>query len=234
MITFRRATLLLIALCLLSSAAYLRMRPRPRPDVASPEEAVVPPALPTQTPAARDARPTRVQVVPLLERAFGGLVTPDEQAAPWFAAGDFDADTATDLAVAVRPRDAAAAAALAEPTPAFRLQDADAAGPPAPAALAAGERLLAIVHGVPGAAWSDVAAERPGFLVRHASGRDLRARPLAGLSAELRMRVTRAHAGDVLAVRRDGTSGFVFWNGAAYVWAGLPDDGARAVRDGAR
>ena len=231
MTTLRRLALLALALCVVGSFLYLRMRPRPRPDISSPEEAVVPPPLPTATPAAADARPTRADIRPLLERLAGGALEPDERSDPWFAVGDFDGDAATDLAAAVRLRGAPASLADA----AFRLQDAAAPGPPpAPAELAAGERLLAIVHGVAGSPWSDPAAPRPAYLVRHAVGASLRARPLSVLPAELRMRVTRAHVGDVIAARRDGRHGVVFWNGAGYVWADRPDDGAAAVRGASR
>lgn len=231
MITLRRLALLAVALCIAGSFLYLRMRPRPRPDVVSPEDAVEPPPLPAATPAASDARPTRALLRPLLERLAGGALEPDERSEPWFAVGDFDGDGAADLAVAVQLR--GDPAALADS--ALRLQDADAPGPPPPlAALAPGERLLAIVHGVSGAAWSDAATGHPAYLVRHAAGSALRARPLAGLPAEVRMRVTRAHAGDVVAARRDGRRGLVFWNGGSYVWAELPDDGTAAVRGGGR
>lgn len=231
MTTLRRLALLAVALCVVGSFLYLRTRPRPRHEVASPEEAVVPPPLPAATPAASDARPTRAELEPLLERLASGALEPDERSDPWFAVGDFDGDAATDVAAAVRLR--GAPASLADS--AFRLQDADAPGPPpSPGALAGGERLLAIVHGVAGASWSDATVERPGFLVRHAAGSELRARPLAGLPPEIRMRVTRAHVGDVVAARRDGRHGLVFWNGAGYVWADLPDDGTAAVRGGGR
>jgi hypothetical protein len=233
MTILRRLALLALALCVVGSFLYLRMRPRPRPETASPEEAVVPPPLPTETPAASDARPTRAELRPLLERLAGGTLEPDERSDPWFAIGDFDGDAATDLAVAVRLRGAPTALADAP----FRLQDAAAPGPPpSPAGLAAGERLLAIVHGVAGSAWSDAAAIRPAFLVRHAEGASLRPRPLRALPAEVRMRVTRAHVGDAIAVRREpgGPGGIVFWNGGAYVWADLPDGSAAAVTDDGR
>ena len=227
MTTLRRLVLLALALCVVGSFLYLRTRKPPRPGAAAPEEAVVPP-LPTETPAAPEARATRAEVRPLLERLAGGALEPDARSDPFFAVGDFDGDAAADLAIAVRLH--AAPAALAA-TP-FRLQDAAAPGPPpAPATLASGERLLAIVHGVAGRPWSDAAADRPAWLVRHAAGASLRARPLSSLPAEVRMRVTRAHAGDAVAVQRErgGPGGIVFWNGGGYVWADLPGGDAEAL-----
>lgn len=232
MSTVRRLALLALALCVVGSAAYLRLRPRPRPEVVSPEEAVVPPPLPTETPAAPAARPTRADIRHLVERLGGGALEPDERSDPWFAIGDFDGDAATDVAAAVRLR--GAPDSLADS--AFRLQDAAAPGPPPPSALASGERLLAIVHGAAGSRWSDAAAARGAHLVRHASGVALGARPVSGLPAEVRMRVTRAHVGDAVAVRRErgAAGGIVFWNGAGYVWAELPAGGPSPVSDGGR
>lgn len=216
MITLRRSVLLALALCVVGGALHLRLGKPPRDDAAAPEEPVVPPPLPTATPAAAGARPTRAEVRLLLERLAGGTLEPDDRG-PWLAIGDFDGDAAADMAAAVRLR--GGGGALADSG--FRLQDASAPGPPpAPAALAPGERLLAIVHGVAGLAWSDPAAARPAFLVRHAPVSVLRPRPLPDLPAEVRMRVTRAHVGDVLAV---GPGAIVFWNGAGYVRAFLPD-----------
>jgi hypothetical protein len=224
MATLRRSVLLALALCVVGAALHTRLREGPRPDAAVREEPVEPPPPPTATAEASDVRPAAAEARPLLERLAGGVLLPDERSVPWLAVGDFDGDGAGDLAAAVRLR--AAGDALADS--AFRLLDAAGTGPPpALERLAAGERLLAIVHGVPGLPWNDPAADRPAFLVRHATGAALRARPLADLPAEVRMRVTRAHVGDVVAVSR-GT--IVFWNGAGYVRTVLPE----AVRDGGR
>jgi hypothetical protein len=230
--SFRRTALLLIALCVAGSALYLRLRPRPT--VPSYEEAVVPAAVPTSAPAAADTRPTRASVRPVIEQLFAGALVPQERGG--FAVGDFDGDAAADLAVVVRPVDAAARASLAEPSPSFRLQDAEAPGPPpaTPRAIADEERLLAIVHGVAGASWGDGTVDRPGYLVRNAVGARLRAVPLETLPAAVRMRITRAHVGDVIAEERGGRRGIVFWNGAAYVWADLPQEAAAGVTAGGR
>jgi hypothetical protein len=232
MMSFRRAALLLIALCVAGSALYLRLRPRPT--IPSYEEAVVPPAVPSASPAAPDTRPTRAHVGPVIERLFAGALVPQERGG--FAVGDFDGDTASDLAVVVRPADAAARASLAEPSPSFRLQDAEAPGPPpaAPRAIADEERLLAIVLGVAGASWGDATVTRSGYLVRNAAGAQLRAVPLEKLPAAVRMRITRAHVGDVIAEQRAGRRGIVFWNGASYLWADLPEEAAAGVKAGGR
>jgi hypothetical protein len=231
--SLRTVALLFLAACVLGSALYLRLRPRPRPDVATAEEAVVPQAPPTAEPPAPDTPPTDAEVRPVLVRSFAGAVLPDDRDARWFAIGDFDGDGCADLAALVRVRDAEAAGALAGPSTAFRLQDAAAPGPlPSPGRVGADERFLAVVHGVPGGSWSDGAVARPLHLVRGGPRAGLRSRPLAGLPDAVRMRIARAHVGDVLAGTRAGAPGFVFWNGAAYVWAELPE--AKAATGGGR
>ena len=130
----------------------------------------------------------------------------------------------TDLAVAVRPKGAEALARLNVELPRWRVQDARAATDgrrDEVVPIAAGERLLAIVHGVPGAPWKEP-ADRPCYLVRNAVGTGMRARPLSGLPAGLRMQVTRAHAGDVIVEERGRDRGLLLWTGAAYTWADLP------------
>jgi hypothetical protein len=54
----------------------------------------------------------------------------------------------------------------------------------------------------------------------------MRARPLSEIPDPVRMRVTRSHVGDVLALERDGVPGIVFWTGAAYVWAATSGGGS--------
>lgn len=196
MASFRRVALSVLALGVLGTTLHSRLRPRP--DAAVLEEAVVP-ELPVSTPRPADVPPGQADVGPVIERAFGGRVTPGARAA--FAVGDFDGDDAADLAVAVDAPDAPG-------------------------------RWLAVVHGVAGSSWSDAASERRAFLVRQDPGPAVRVVPIERLPAAIRMRVTRAHVGDAVAVRRP--DGFVFWNGAAYVWEAIGADGAGAVRDGER
>lgn len=230
-----------LALVILSSVLYARWSRRPAPPVGVPEEAVVLPSpsepAPTVTPPGSE--PTASDVEPALDHLFDRSLVLDREMRPRFVTGDFTGDSVTDLAAAVRPRDADALHRLNAELPRWRIQDATApadGGRGKVAPILAGERLLAIVHGVAGSAWSDAAAIRPAWLVRHAAGASLRARPLAALPAEVRMRVTRAHVGDAVAVRRErgGPGGIVFWNGGGYVWADLPDGSASAVTDDGR
>jgi hypothetical protein len=50
----------------------------------------------------------------------------------------------------------------------------------------------------------------------------MRARPLSGVPAALRIQVTRVHEGDVIEEERGSGRGLILWTGAAYTWADLP------------
>jgi hypothetical protein len=198
--------------------ATVRSRAR-RPPVDAREGDVVPPppdALPSNAP---DRRPERAHVQPALDHAFGRALAPDPDARPSFVVGDFSGDGVFDLAVAVRPR-AGSLGTLNDDLPTFRLQDATgsepSSGPPPP--LRAGEPLLAVVHGLAGVAW-DLQVDRPAYLVRHAAGERMKTQPFAAVPTAVRMRVARAHEGEVIAVARGTGAGIVLWTGASYAWA---------------
>ena len=215
-----------LALVILSSVLYARWSRRPAPPVGVPEEAVVLPSpsepAPTVTPPGSE--PTASDVEPALDHLFDRSLVLDREMRPRFVTGDFTGDSVTDLAAAVRPRDADALHRLNAELPRWRIQDATAPADGARGKVApilAGERLLAIAHGVAGASWKD-AAERPCYLVRNAVGSGMRARPLSGLPPWVRMQVTRSHEGDVIVEERGRSRGLILWTGAAYVWAELP------------
>ena len=116
---------------------------------------------------------------PALDRVFGRTLAVDEAARPAFVAGDFNGDGVIDLAVAVRPRDPGALSRL-DGERAHWLQDmaAPAALERGPVTLAAGDRLLAVVHGVDAGGWRDPEAG-PGHVLKNAAGSGLLPRPLA-------------------------------------------------------
>ena len=219
----------LLALVILGSVVYARWTRRPAPIVGPPEEAVIlpSPSEPAASVAPPASVPTDSQVEPLLDHAFDGSLVIDPEIRPRFVTGDFTGDSITDLAAAVRPRDADALTRLNAELPSWRMQDA---GAPAdrprekPAPIVAGERLLAIIHGVGGATWT-APADRPAYLVRNAVGSGMRARPLSGLPPWVRMQATRAHEGDVIVEERGRSRGLILWTGAAYTWTELPGGG---------
>jgi hypothetical protein len=219
---FRTIALVVLALAVAVSSLCVRWRRQARLPAAQPEgDVVVPePVEPGATASPPDPVPAASDLQAMLDRVFERSLTVDREIRPSFVTGDFTGDAVTDLAVAVRPRDAASLAVLNAELPRWRLQDAgDAQDAPHP--VTAGERLLAVVHGVAGSSW-DGSDDRPCYLVRNAVGPGMRARPLHGVPPAIRMRVTRAHAGDVIYQERSAGRGLLWWTGAAYAWADLP------------
>lgn len=217
----------LLALGILTSVLYARWSRRPVSYVGPPEGAVLPApsGSPTVTPGV--PAPAAADVEPTLDRFFDRALVLDPEIQPRFVTGDFTGDSITDLAAAVRPRDADALTRLNAELPSWRMQDA---GAPTdrprekPAPIVAGERLLAIIHGVGGATWT-APADRPAYLVRNAVGSGMRARPLSGLPPWVRMQATRSHEGDVIVEERGRSRGLILWTGAAYTWTELPGGG---------
>lgn len=220
----RSIALVLSALVVGTSALYLSKRPRPRADFSEQEQAVVlpsPPEVASPSPVAVPA-PAPSELQPTLDRAFGRTLTVDPQTAPAFAAGDFNGDGAADLAVAVRPLNAGALARLNADLTRWSVQDAAGDAVPAtrpePARVAAGDRLLAVIHGVHARGWRDPGAVEL-YLVKNAVGSGMKPRPLSSAPPEVRLKAFRAHSGDVIAESRGGEPGVILWTGAAYVWA---------------
>ncbi|HET6898288.1 MAG TPA: hypothetical protein VFK70_08065, partial [Vicinamibacteria bacterium] len=96
----------------------------------------------------------------------------------------------------------------------------NATGKPEPVTVSAQDLLLAVVPGAGAGGWRNPDLRR-GYLVRHAAGSSLTARPLAELPDAIRMRTYRAHTGDVIVSDRGGQAGVVLWTAAAYIWVDL-------------
>jgi hypothetical protein len=193
-----------------------------------------PPAAPPSPPpwAAKLPPPTGDEVEEGLRRAFSGAVRPAEGARG--LVGDFNGDGAEDVAVSVRP----AAERLADVNDELAnwrvhdaLQERDPRGEPPkepPGRVQADEALLAVIHGYGLRGWRDVQA-RQCYLVRHAGGPTLEARPRSELPRYVRQAVDGARLdGDLILASSAGRAGFVYWTGARYAWHPLPA-GARAV-----
>ena len=108
-----------------------------------------------------------------------------------FVAGDYNGDDVTDLAVAVRPRSPDALPSLNAELTTWSVQDAAAPvtltlSTPQPVKVAAGDLLLAVVHGVGVGGWRNPEA-RQSYLVKNAVGSVMRRRPLASVPAAIRM-----------------------------------------------
>lgn len=231
---FRSSVIPLLSLVILATAAWRLCRPRAGSDFSEGDVPAAPTsdAVPSSAAAGPGTRPAEAAEIPsLLDRFFDGAVEMDPGSRPAFATGDFNGDGIADLAAAVRARGEPGSKTLGAPRARWILQDAiadagDGVRPPPPVVPQPDERLLAVVHGGGTDAWRDARLSQA-HLVKNASGPALRSRPLEDMPPEIRMKVIRAHTGDVIEVARDGRPGVVFWTAAAHVWAALPSPPAR-------
>ena len=229
---FRSIVICLLALVVAASALHLRRRARPEVEVGEHEKGIVlPPAIePTPLPSPSPiAAPALAEVQPTLDRVFDRTLAIDPATRPAFVAGDFNGDGITDLAVAVRARSGDALSRLNAELTSWSVLDAtapatDTSSRPELVQVAAGDLLLAVVHGAPDGGWRSPDA-RQCYLVKNAAGPGMRLRPLAGVPAAIRMRAHRTHAGDVIVENRGRGPGLVFWTGARYTRADLEAGG---------
>jgi len=187
---------------------------------------VTPPPFVVAPPA-----PTASEVETGLRRAFADTVRP--AGALRSLVGDFNGDGAEDVAVPVAPlpdRLAEINDGLAN----WRVQDAlatpDPKASPSEVAVRPQEVLLAVVHGYGPRGWRDEQA-RQCYLVRHATGAPLEARPRTELLREARRRPDEPRlAGDVILASMGSRAGFVYWTGVRYAWHPLPRASVRMRR----
>ncbi|HEY2942042.1 MAG TPA: hypothetical protein VGN09_06385 [Vicinamibacteria bacterium] len=172
--------------------------------------------------------PTASEVEAGLRRAFGETVRPSGLSR--LLVGDFNGDGSEDVAVPVSPAEGRLAE-LNDGLANWRIQDAldDPAERPGPregarSALTVQPQdvLLAVVHGYGVRGWRDERA-RQSYLVRHATGAPLEARPRSDLLRYVRRVPDDARlTGDVIFASAGRTPGFVYWTGARYSWHPLP------------
>lgn len=191
------------------------------PPAAPPSEAPAAPPAPARvlpTPGASEVRAA-------VERVFKGAVTTAPAREPVFAVGDFNGDDSQDIAVAVSPAPGrlgeindelanwiikdpfAAAAEGASPYGESRrrtlVEEADA--------------LLAVIHGHGGDGWRDASATQT-YVLKDAAGARIKSRERrAALSVGAEDKLPRL-LGDVIAESVGGREGFLYYDGARYLW----------------
>jgi len=190
------------------------------------EGAPSPPAFAVKLPPPRAS-----EVEEGLRRAFAETLRP--AGALRAVVGDFNGDGAEDVALPVSPAEGRLAE-LNDGVANWRVQDAlddpavrdapSAKVPPAAVTVQPHDVLLAVVHGYGVRGWRDERA-RQCYLVRHATGAPLEARP----RTELLRYVQRVPdeprlSGDVILASAGRTAGFVYWTGVRYAWHPLPKE----------
>jgi hypothetical protein len=228
-----RAALVILALAAMAFALAARRGPYGSVEVQPQPPPAERSAEPTPTSGSFEVKlppPTEAEVEGGLRRAFGESVRPATKPRNCIV-GDFNGDGAEDVAMPVRP----AEGRLHELNDAFAnwtVQDAlDEAGSgtePSPNATRApptvepGDVLLAVVHGFGPQGWRDDRA-RQCYLVRHATGAPLEARPRTELLRYVaRVPDAAQLTGHVILSTVGRRPGFVYWTGARYTWHPLP------------
>ena len=248
--TFAPALILCIASACALSAACAGSQPRrqalateaPPPVEAPAPEANATPAAPEATNAQKLLPPDDAEVRGAVERIFKGAVTVNS--APSFAVGDFNGDDSQDLAVEVSP----APGRLEEINDELAnwiIRDPFAPAPEGAASYGAARRrvlveetdaLLAVIHGYGAEGWRDARATQT-YVLKDAAGSSMKARAQkAALAAGEEGRRPRL-LGDVIDETVGGRAGFIYYNGAHYLWYDprgyKPPPPARVVHGGA-
>jgi hypothetical protein len=230
----RKAVLLLILLAGCSSFACSG-KSRRQAQEEPPASISAPPASePRSQPA--PSRPSRVShsdVEASIARVFDGVVSLGGGRHQHFLIGDFNGDASEDICMIVNPdkarlheinsevanwmiKDPVAGAALLDPN--VEVSHAKAAANPL---ISDRDRLLiAVIHGYGPEGWRNVEA-RQAYLLKNAVG--------ANLQTQSKKSIQRAYAGknpfptihgDVISQALNGEPGFLYYDGAKYVWYG--------------
>jgi hypothetical protein len=203
--------------------------PQPAPTAQPAPSSPPPPAQPAPAALSPNAPPQAAEVNDKLARIFQGAVRPDPARPDNALVGDFNGDGSQDIAVVARPDPARLADINSEfanwilndphtvtlPDPNKAVQKLPAQPP---VKVAAGDVLLAVIHGYKEAGWRSPDAQQT-YLLRNAVGRDLRVQSKQAAAAEAKVSLP-PRPGDL--IRADGgrESGFIYWAGAKYAWLG--------------
>jgi hypothetical protein len=170
-------------------------------------------AAPAEMPQPRwqAAPPTRAEAAAALARVYKKALVVDGAV----LGGDFDGDGSPDLLAVVRPQRGALPTLNAELAH-WIVQDATEWPRTSRPKIAAGDRLLAVLHGYGPQGWRDEAAQQT-YLVTRAAGEGLEVQPATRLVAAMHLPAREIY-GDVVRERVGGAEGYLFWTGATYQW----------------
>jgi hypothetical protein len=172
------------------------------------------------------AAPTGTEVDAAFHRVFGDELTLSKANRPFFIQGDFNGDGSEDLALIACPAPGKLHDINSELAN-WIIQDADKALVPAPTkravvppraerpTIAAGEEVLAIIHGFGAMGWRNPDA-RQAYLVKHAAA------PLLGTAPSFSQKAIREmhlpYETEIIRQVRNKRKGFLFWTGGVYAW----------------
>ena len=229
-----RARMCTLCLSLLITAAAIWLAGCAKPEqpivepAATAEPAPPPDSLPPPSPD-NLSKPQPDEVEAKVNRIYQGTVTVDSGREQSFLVGDFNGDLYQDLAVIVKPvdarlddinselanwiRDEPLKSVLASPLVLVHKMPKD-----AKSRVARGDVLLAIIHGYGPDGWRNKEATQT-YLLRGAVGEGMKTELKKDLVAATKKGATiPSIRGDFLSETLGGRVGYVYYNGAHYVW----------------
>ena len=206
---------LVLALSLAACSTTEKSKVEPAPVSIAQTEAV--PAA-TEAPATEVPAPKIAEVREAVKRVFKDSVEIDARRTPVFIDGDFNGDNSRDVAVVIRPAPAKLAD-LNEEFPNWILKDPFSGNEPQIPRLrvAADDSLLAVIHGYGSNGWRDSQATQT-FLLKNAAGSGMAAYHSKDLVNANNGKKIPYLRGDVIGEVIDGTSGYLYFQGATYSW----------------
>jgi hypothetical protein len=234
------AALLVYSACAGTAPRQTAERGATTPTPEQPQSAAATPA-PAGTDASPEAAPAPAlaDVQDALARIYHDAVTLQASRVTPFVVGDFNGDDSQDIAVIVTPargklpkiNSEYANWLVGDPQ---KVVPSEVRGDvkifpkrPEPVVVRQDDVLLAVIHGYRQEGWRNPMSAQT-YLLRNAAGYEMRALPAGSVPAaatdkgglpELR--------GDVIWETLAGESGFVYWTGAKYAWAGAAGHGLR-------
>jgi len=169
------------------------------------------------TTVAQKPAPTLTEVNAAVTRVFKNAATIDSKHEPNFFIGDFNGDNSLDLAVILKPENEKLAE-MNQESPPWILKDPLSANRPAPPLqIAAGDVLLAIIHGYGPNGWRDDQATQT-YLLKNAVGLELKAYAKKEFASANQGKKLPRLAGDLIGENLSGNSVYLYFTGAQYSW----------------
>ena len=200
-----------------------------QPAMEAPAQPVPPPEQPPPPSPSDLPKPEPAELEAKIDRVYQATLKVEVGHEPPFLVGDFNGDLSQDVAVVVKPVDSKLEDINHELANWLRGDPVEAVLPksqvvknPTPddhrIRIEPGDTLLAVIHGYGPDGWRNVDATQT-YLLRHSVGKDMRTESKKDIVAAAKKGAKVPPVrGDVISETLGGESGFVYYNGARYLW----------------
>jgi hypothetical protein len=174
-------------------------------------------AVQNTTENAQKPAPTLDAVNKAVTRVFKTAAVIDPTRQPNFFIGDFNGDDSPDLAVILKPENEKLAE-MNQESPPWILKDLlSVSRPAAPLRIAAGDLLLAIIHGYGPNGWRDDQATQT-YLLKNAIGLEVKAYAKSDFVIANKGKQLPRLSGDLISENLSGNRVYLYFTGAQYSW----------------